>query len=209
MLSPRRTTRNRWEEALMSMPGAPAYHFVTDEQLDKMFLSLGCKPSELAARRADYDKRMDSMLDLTGGKIPFIGAKPVAGERIHIFTITNDHLAIRLWDGGLQDDGQFLLDLVDSRTKKPVNSPAGYKIYVLPRVGRMLGIPGPLMSWEVATNIPRKDIKDGEERFSVLEGSPCMLRRPGKDDFFFAVPDRARDPLPGMQLATPIMSWQQ
>ena len=73
VLAPRRTTRNRWEEALMSMPGAPAHHFVTDEQLDEMFINLGYRPSELAARRADYDKRMDAMLDLTGGKIPVIG----------------------------------------------------------------------------------------------------------------------------------------
>ena len=109
----------------------------------------------------------------------------------------------------MQDDGLFLLDFVDARTKKAVNSPTGYKIYAFSRVGRMFGIPGPLMSWEVATNISREDIKDGEERFSISEGSPCMLRRPGKDDFFFAVPDRPRDPLPGVQLATPTMSWEQ
>ena len=105
----------------------------------------------------------------------------------------------------MQDDGLFLLDFVDTRTKIAVNSPAGYEIDALPRVGRMLSIPGPIISCEAVRYTPRERILDGEERFSVPEGSPCVLRRPGKDDFFFAVPDRPRDLLPGMQFATPVM----
>ena len=57
----------------MCMPLAPANFFVTDGQLDELYTSVGYQPSELAAQRAEHNRLMDAMLDLTGGKIPVIG----------------------------------------------------------------------------------------------------------------------------------------
>lgn len=115
---------------------------------------------------------------------------------------------MRLWDGGLKDDGLYLLDFYDMRKRKAINSPADWEIHVLPRIARAPSFTGPLVSWEEATNIRREEILDGEERFSVLEGSPCVLQRNvgdgGDFKFYFSVPDRTRDAFPGAQLTPPI-----
>ncbi|KZT02562.1 uncharacterized protein LAESUDRAFT_661564 [Laetiporus sulphureus 93-53] len=182
----------------------PHFYATTDEDLNALFLGLGFKQAELAGMRAEYDKRMNAMLAQGGGKISVIGAKPVPGEHIHIILIPNDdNLAIRLWDGGLEDDSIFLFDFIDMRTKKAVNSPVGYEVHAFPNRYHMLNMPGPIISWEAAQNIQRKHIKPGEERFSVPEGTPCALHRHGQEVFMFAAPERPRkQSIHGVQLAT-------
>ncbi|TFY76468.1 hypothetical protein EWM64_g7542 [Hericium alpestre] len=195
---------NHWDAALDDIPGvAPHFYATTDEDLNALFLGLGFKQADLAGMRAVYDERMNAMVAQGGGKISAIGAKPAPGEHIHIITIPNDNLAIRLWDGGLEDDGIFLFDFVDMRTKKALNSPVGYKVHAFPNRYHMLNMPGPIISWEAAQNIPRTHIKPGEERFSVPESTPCALHRDGQEVFMFAVPERPRkQSIGGVQLAT-------
>jgi hypothetical protein len=74
----------------------------------------------------------------------------------------------------MEPDGQYMLDFFDCATKKAVNSPKDFKIVPLARSGMFIS--GPLMSWEVAMGHPRDGIPEGEERFSVEEGSSWMLK---------------------------------
>jgi hypothetical protein len=48
-----------------------------------------------------------------------------------------------------------------------------------------------LPSLEENMGILRKDIRDGEERFVLIEGQECLLKRPGIEDVGFKVPVRS------------------
>lgn len=157
------------------------------------FLSLAC-----VHYYASYDSLRDSCC--CGARV--IQGKPNRGDHVRIVTIPDDRLALRFFDGGMERDGIFLFDFVDTHTKKAVNCPSTYEIHALPNPYHMLNMPGRLLSWEATRGIPPNVIKKGEERFSVPEGTPCALVRPGKERFMFAVPQRPRELLPGVQLVT-------
>ncbi|KAF6754440.1 hypothetical protein DFP72DRAFT_899069 [Ephemerocybe angulata] len=205
-----RVCRNRWDAALDDLPTGidldPMVHAPTDEALNVRFRSLGIPESELAAARADWDNRMDAQLDLGGGKIHTFGIlKPNQGEVVHLIRIPEDRLSIRFWDGGQKEQRQFFFDYVDLHEKKAVNSPAGYEVEAYPHLRHYLGMTaaGPIKSWEARRGMPRSAIPEGFERFSVPACTPCVLHRPGKEDFFFTVPDYPDvSPVPGVQFAT-------
>ncbi|TFY83266.1 hypothetical protein EWM64_g737 [Hericium alpestre] len=190
-----RICRNHWDAALDDIPNvAPHFYATTDEDLNALFLGLGFKQAELAGMRAEYDERMNAMF----------AQGQTRSRRAHPYHSDSERQSrIRLWDGGLEDDGIFLFDFVDMRTKKAVNSPVGYEVHAFPNRYHMLNMPGPIISWEAAQNIQRKHIKPGEERFSVPEGTSCALHRRGQEIFMFAVPERPRkQSIHGVQLAT-------
>jgi hypothetical protein len=94
--------------------------------------------------------------------------KPKNGATdILTYQIPGSPLSIRIWDGGMESDGQYMLDFFDRATKKAVNSPEDFQIIPITRGG--VFILGPLVSWEVAMGHPRDGIPDGEERCSVVK----------------------------------------
>lgn len=116
--------------------------------------------------------------------------KPVKGDRVRVFDIPDSHLSIRLWDGGLEAQGQYCLDFIDTRSGLAENSPRGWILHPhYPQYG--LSTNEQLKSWEEAWKVSRENILPGEERFSIGQGAWCGLERPGVDEvFWFEVPVR-------------------
>ncbi|KAJ7632623.1 hypothetical protein FB45DRAFT_1057681 [Roridomyces roridus] len=133
---------------------------------------------------------------VTSAKI--IGVKPTSSQRqpeTYEIPIPNDKLSIRLFPGNTAPDFQpmFFLDFVHKDTFRPVNAPATYKLSV---VGP--GCEVTMYSVEVACQV-----KPGpcQEKFLVLDGLRCRLRRPGRLAYDFDIPRRfspPRAPEPGV-----------
>ena len=114
--------------------------------------------------------------------------KPKRGATdVLIYQIPGLQLSIRIWGGGMETDGQYMLDLFDPATQKAINSPKDFEFIPISRNGGFVS--GPLVSWEVAMGYSSDEIPEGEERFSVMEGSSWMLKWRG-GSFSFAVPVR-------------------
>jgi hypothetical protein len=65
-----------------------------------------------------------------------------------------------------------------------INTPPSFRFSMILQSAR----PTPrLMSVEEVAGILPEDILPGEERFAVLEGLKCWLRREGAADFFFQI----------------------
>ncbi|KAF5334915.1 hypothetical protein D9611_009946 [Ephemerocybe angulata] len=190
-----RVCRYRWDAALDDLPidvDPKFYAPTTDESINDILRSCGTKESDLAAVRAIYKRSMeyvDEMLPANGA-IHIMGLKPTPGEDVHIIPIPDDRLSLRFFDGGAGDMRAFVFDFVDVREKRAVNSPAGYEIESLFNQYHHTGMLfGPIRSWEQAFGVSRADIMDGCERFAVAERTPCVLHRPGKEDFRFVAPE--------------------
>ena len=112
-----------------------------------------------------------------------------------------------MWAGGMDYWGQFCLDFFDVRRRVPVNLPAGHALHLAatimpPGVGLGYPLPGhlvranveavpkgdPLRSWE--RNMGMDSIPDGEEKWSIPEGTYLTLTREGHPDFTFQMPAR-------------------
>lgn len=105
---------------------------------------------------------------------------------------------------------QFCLDFYDTTRKIPVNLPPGYALYPAtttmppglgpgyPPAGFPIPANGPpsaamggqLRSWE--RNLRMESFPEGEEKWSIPEGTYVMLRRRGHPDFTFQIPTRQR-----------------
>ncbi|KAH7907047.1 hypothetical protein BJ138DRAFT_1161052 [Hygrophoropsis aurantiaca] len=157
-------------------------HFISNEELDKRFRSHGATESKLPAMREAYDDKVNSIMEsYDGGKlikkygICYPSKKPEAG------------------DFDFQDRAQFMLDYYDLTKQAPVNSPPGYELHLnaVAIPGMYSGMPpGPLHSWEWAFRVRPADIRPGEERFSVLEGSCWRLEVHGREVMRFLIPMR-------------------
>ncbi|KAH7910669.1 hypothetical protein BJ138DRAFT_1008247, partial [Hygrophoropsis aurantiaca] len=110
-----------------------------------------------------------------------------------VYRIPGSQYAIRIWDDEKErSDGQFLLDYFDVEKEVPVNTPRGYEIIPVETPIMLALGAGSLRSWEYADNGSSPDeIKSGEERISVPEGSHWRLVRQGHLDLYFAVPSLA------------------
>ncbi|KAF5335005.1 hypothetical protein D9611_009950 [Ephemerocybe angulata] len=206
-----RVCRNRFDAALDDLPlddfpvdcDFSSNFLPNDEALNALYRGMGTPESDLAAARADWDRRMDSLLDVTGGKILYEGAKPNPGDNVWLVPIPDDRLSIRFWDGGDEEEREFFFDYVDLCEKKAVNSPAGYEVEAYFNLRHHLapGEVGPIHSNEAWAGFSRSDIREGRERFTALACNPCVLHRPGKEDFFFTVPDYPEEvsPVPGVK----------
>jgi len=206
--------RNRWEQHIYDSYGddaAFANLYISDEELNEFYRLLGVPESEFAHYRREHDAAHNAYIDDNDGKVPCEGRKPQpdedpAREIIHIVRIPDtSHLVVRFWDGGLEDEGQFCLDIYNMATKVPINSSElGFSIEVAPVAG-MLSVmcAGDLSSWEARAGYTPGQILPGEERFSVIEGACLALHRPNCDPFWFKVPVRYRLPA-GVRPATPV-----
>lgn len=121
-----------------------------------------------------------------------VADKPIHGDpSVKYYDIPDSKYVIRLWDGCMQQYGLYCFDLYDLSERTAVNLPHDYKICNAPPA--MIGDMGTeVMSWEAAWGISAKEIRPGQERFAVPEGSHLALVRPGKPLFFFALPIRPR-----------------
>ncbi|KAH9833884.1 uncharacterized protein C8Q71DRAFT_860149 [Rhodofomes roseus] len=175
------TPRNNVERFLIeSFPGNPGIRdmFITvDEEIDAELRSLGYEGTgeQFAERRKQYDDRCNAMIARAGGALPICGAKPKRGDAIRIVDLPGSDIVIRLFDGGLQDARQYLLDFIDRHTRAPVNAPEDYVIY---RLAAEEADTYPLKSWETATGISRDHVPPGEERFSVIEALTYRVEYP-------------------------------
>lgn len=87
----------------------------------------------------------------------------------------------------MQKYAQYCLDFFDVNKRIPVNTPDGYKIYYLQYLGQH---EEQLVPWEIAMKVERVD--EGQEKYSVQEGSQLVLTRPDKDPYLFEIPHRLR-----------------
>lgn len=103
----------------------------------------------------------------------------------------SQNLAIRVWDGNFQEFGLYCFDLYNRSTHTAVNLPHNYKICHASNNSFVVGGWGSeVISWERAWNVPQRNMRPGQERFVVPEGSQLALVRPGKEPFYFVLPRR-------------------
>ncbi|KAA1469120.1 hypothetical protein DENSPDRAFT_558753 [Dentipellis sp. KUC8613] len=187
--------RNDLEAAVKK--AAPDHYrdfFMTDDQLDAYLGVTRCSFEDRAAARKVHDDQANQRLKMRGGSVRSSGFKPLSGDPIHVVEIPNSPMRIRMWDGGVADQGLFLLDFVitDSDGKlKAVNSKGRFAIYSIYRPG-IPYFPERVISWEEAYGWSPDEIFPGAEKFSVLEASRYMIKREGQPDFVFEAPGRER-----------------
>ncbi|TFY67195.1 hypothetical protein EVG20_g4026 [Dentipellis fragilis] len=191
--------RNALEALLAPMLGSgpDGVHIFTDDQLDA-HLGVTGKPADVRARaRQRVDEAANAAIEEANGVLSIWGFKPGANDKVHVIPIPNSELFVRLWDGGLADDGLFLLDFAErgpDGTLKATNSRGRFKLYPQSRPG-IPNWPGPLISLEEAFGYKEHEIKEGAEKFSVPEASACILQREHHPPFVFDVPARQRSVL--------------
>ncbi|KAJ7204744.1 hypothetical protein GGX14DRAFT_459549 [Mycena pura] len=143
---------------------------------------------ERAALYEAYIRRIDETLEASGGRILQFGMKPEAAngpvEDIFFCDIPDDVLSIRFFPGDCPGEfGGFFFDFYDRNKGLPCNTPRGYELeLVAPQDWS-----GPMKSVEVTFG---SEVKEGLEKFAVLERCTCSLARPGKELFRFQVPLR-------------------
>ncbi|KAI6015126.1 hypothetical protein F5J12DRAFT_816085 [Pisolithus orientalis] len=118
------------------------------------------------------------------------GAKPLPNDKnIQHYPIPNSPLVIRIWDGGMEQYGQYCLDFFDPVNDIAVNGPDDYKIWHNPYPGQ-LTYGEQLVSWEAAMHVTT--VPAGEERYGVQEGSWLVLTRSNAIPLGFQIPCRRR-----------------
>ncbi|KAM5538593.1 hypothetical protein V8D89_007622 [Ganoderma adspersum] len=136
-----------------------------------------------------------------------LGQASPSDPNVYSVRIPNSPYVIRMWDGGMDYWGQFCLDFFDVERRVPVNLPAGHGLYgagetsLPPGVGGDHPLPDhlvranvrpaesyPIGSWERNMGIAR--IPDGEEKWSLPEGTRLTLQREGHPPLTFQVPTR-------------------
>ena len=102
----------------------------------------------------------------------------------------------RLWPGPASLKHYYLDFVHANNPAKAVNSPLEFSLWMpMPSIKSLPSHLIPLPSLEERMGVRREDIRDGEERFVLVEGQDCFLRRPGLEDVAFTVPIR---PVPHM-----------
>ncbi|KAJ7223030.1 hypothetical protein GGX14DRAFT_656911, partial [Mycena pura] len=93
----------------------------------------------------------------------------------------------------------FFFDLYDRKLQCPVNSPPNFRYHILRPIQNQT-----LLSMEETGGIKHADIKPGEERFGVPEGTRCCLQREGAPDFLWEMPEHSKVRLADPRFATSI-----
>jgi len=191
---------------------------MSESELNEIIEQMGFPESGWEEKLKAYDAAFDSTMAANGEALPAQGRKPSSSEvfsdAVHYVRIEGVSglvgYAIRFWDGGLQDEGQFCFDLFDLSAKHPVNtSHFGISFAVIPEIGKLTMVcPGPLHSWETNMGFTPEEIRAGEERFSVLEDTLLSLEHPNSSrPFLFRSPKR--DIPIGSQTVHRPVSWHE
>ncbi|KIO11332.1 hypothetical protein M404DRAFT_995008, partial [Pisolithus tinctorius Marx 270] len=124
------------------------------------------------------------------GRLPTLGAKPLPHDKsVQYYPIRNSPLVIRIWDGGMEQYGQYCLDFFDPVNDIAVNAPDDYKIWHNPYHGQFT-YGEQLVSWEAAMHVTK--VPAGEEKYGVQEGSSLVLTRSNATPLSFQIPCRQR-----------------
>ncbi len=122
-------------------------------------------------------------------------------HNVFVRPIPNSSYSIRLFPGCAAAQ-EYCLDFVDNRTGLPVNSPFKFELFGAPNTGASPGFRvTPMMSLERGFGIPQDQIPPGHEKFLLMDGMTCVLRRPGHKDVRFTVPTRRQPPVAAAQAA--------
>ncbi|EIW75172.1 hypothetical protein CONPUDRAFT_85466 [Coniophora puteana RWD-64-598 SS2] len=174
---------------------------MSESELNESIKQTGFPESGWEEQFKAYDTAFDASMAANGEALPAQGRKPSSSEvfsdAVHYVRIEGVSglvgYAIRFWDGGLQDEGQFCFDLFDLSAKHAVNtSRFGISFTVIPEVGKLtMAFSGPLRSWETNMGFTPEEIRAGEERFSILEDTLLSLEHPNSSQpFLFRSPKR-------------------
>lgn len=121
--------------------------------------------------------------------------KPHPGDDdVHIRAIPQSDYSIRMWGTNMEKNREYCFDFVETATGNPVNSPFEYELWAVPNQ-RTPWIPcqsARLCSLERSFGTRQEDIKPGGEKFVLLEGTPCFLKRPNMRSVYFVAPIRPR-----------------
>ncbi|KAH7889162.1 hypothetical protein F5I97DRAFT_1842083 [Phlebopus sp. FC_14] len=133
----------------------------------------------------DYDAEMDQKYEETigknGGQLETLGAKPNKDDtNFEVNPIPDTRLAIRIWDGGMESYTQYFIDFFRLDKWIPVNAFDGYELHCVSTPGMMPMAAGRHHSSENTFGISSTEIKPGEEKFCLPEGSRwCLKTRRG------------------------------
>ncbi|KAJ7222582.1 hypothetical protein GGX14DRAFT_664297 [Mycena pura] len=187
----------------------------SDTLVNRLHLEAGIVPASIAeteallshfppGTRQYLEQELDALVVNHGGsRLAWVGAKPELlnnYDGVVLFPIPATDLAIRVFPGDLHPRyAQFFFDLYDRKLKHAVNSPPNFRYEILRPVQNY-----DLVSIEEAMGITRADIRPGEERFSVPEGTRCCLKRQGVTDFYWEMPKHPKVQLPDPRFTTSI-----
>ncbi|KAH0826518.1 hypothetical protein J3R83DRAFT_5525 [Lanmaoa asiatica] len=176
---------------LFMMERNPDHHqLVSEEHLIRRVLQ-GRSSHHLEEAWKHYVIQMKELVDRLKATKP-LADKPSEATTTGYYNIPDSqNLAIRAWDGNFQEFGLYCFDLYNRLTHTAVNLPHDYKICHASNRTFVLGGRGSeLVSWERAWNVPQQNMRPGQERFVVPEGSQLALVRPAKEPFYFVLPRR-------------------
>lgn len=145
----------------MLPPSSPA-------DVKQALYAMGASDATLLKYNDMLNKKWDDIFSWApDGRLPTLGAKPLPNDKnIQHYPIPNSPLVIRIWDGGMEQYGQYCLDFFDPVNDIAVNGPDDYKIWHNPYPGQ-LTYGEQLVSWEAAMHVTT--VPAGEERFLADE----------------------------------------
>ena len=117
---------------------------------------------------------------------------PPGSDDALIRSIPGSCYCFRLWPGPVSRK-HYYLDFVDSsNAQNPINSPIEFSLWTTtPTIPALSTNLMRVLSLEEKMGVRREDIRPGEERYILIEGQECVLRRSGKRDVSFTVPTRS------------------
>ncbi|TFY75482.1 hypothetical protein EWM64_g8531 [Hericium alpestre] len=181
----------------------------TEESARDWFRSSKAYRNLEEARQAVIDFRISKL----NSPATVIGTKPDIDEidDVHYAPVPDSDLDIRVWGNspGLDRQHLYCLDFVDRATHEPVNAPLDFEIWVVPSL-LASWLPsgcGRLMSMENSFGKLSRNIRPGQEKFCVMEGSTFQLKRAGQPEVFYNVPVRPKSSLPDWAENRTILSF--
>ncbi|KAF8447800.1 hypothetical protein L210DRAFT_911995 [Boletus edulis BED1] len=161
-----------------------------------LLYATGATDATLFEHLAAFNKTWDDLINrVPGGRFLTLGEKPQPGDKsIRYYLIPGSNLAIRIWNGNMEESKQFCLDFFDVNQDIAVNTPHGHVLWNCSCLSQQRP-EEQLVSWEKAFQI--EIIHPGEERYSVLEGAFLVLTRLDMDPFYFQIPFRPFVAAPG------------
>ncbi|TBU35026.1 hypothetical protein BD311DRAFT_745451 [Dichomitus squalens] len=165
-----------------------------DEQL-KMFLELETgltdpeeDPEAFVAGTQALEARATSVLGIRGA---VTGAKPKPGTpNVFCRPIPGSPYSIRLFPGSIVRR-EYCLDFVHTQTGQPLNTPAGFELWIAPETFTpWLGVTGTMRLRSLEAMFGKSIVRAGEEKFVLRDGQTSILKRPGHKDLRFKVPVR-------------------
>ena len=82
------------------------------------------------------------------------------------------------------------MDFVSTASGEPVNSPFKYELWSIPSDNAPFVAARRIYSLEKGGGFAREAIRPGAERFLLMDGQTYQLRRPGRKNVRFQVPER-------------------